>query len=353
MLRRSIAATFLLLSWTCAWAQPPITGTPTLDRPPLLDWPRDAAMGLPDLTEQTANRLVDLHGNIANCESMDLVLSTAGNYHMALRELWQDVLLPRHRDDIKSWYYTTSPPIAIDQIRNSSLAFGNLALRCRPQVVVGPVGLMDQLEAMRYPDGTPVTKGDRVKIWNNRGNVILVKKGNPKHIRSIWDLGRPNVRVVLPHPTLEKSTFDNYSGTIYNVALNDPTPPGGWTADRLFNSIFNNRHVKDKWLSGGRIHHREVPWSVAYGRADAGILFYHLALHVVRTFSDLYEIVPLGGTVDDPQPLPGNRIGAHFAIRINGDWNARQAYATEKLMEFYVSSEFHEILERHGLARPD
>jgi hypothetical protein len=330
-------------------AMPVITGTPTVDSPRLLDWPRDSVSRVPDLTEPTNNRLQDLHGSVASCDSMDLVFSTAGNYHMALREMWQSVLLPRHGQYIKSWYYTTSPPISADQITNKHVAVGNFSLECAPSVAVAPLAEVQKLQTLG------LTYGAFFPVFKNRGNVILVKKGNPKHIQTVWDLGRQNVAVVTPNPTSEKSTFDNYTGSIYNIAASDLNPPGGWTAERLYNAIFNgtqSTQERAKWYIGARIHHREVPWSVAYGNADAGVLFYHLALDAVRNFPDQFEIVPLGGTVEYPQPLPGNRIGAHYGVRLLGSWNANQSYARERLIETFTSSEFTDILARHGMDRP-
>jgi len=325
-------------------AAPAVNGVPTVDAPQLLNWPKDANAGLPDLTEETANRLSDLHGQFS--EDCDLVLSTAGNYHMALKEFWYDVFLPNYAPELKNWYYTTSPPVALDQIKNVNVTFGNLSLKCIPQAAVGPQATIQQLQS------AGLTEGSSIPLFKNRGNVILVKKGNPKHIASVWDLARPDVRVITPHPTLEKDTFVNYSNTIFDVALNDePNVPRGWTAERLFNSIFNNDVVKDKWLIGARIHHRESPWSVAYGRADATVIFYHLALDAVRSFPDLFEIVPIGGTADNPQPLPGNRLGPHFVIRIKGNWTPDQLDAREKLINAFGSSEFTGILERHGMTR--
>jgi len=205
---------------------------------------------------------------------------------------------------------------------------------------------MTALQSAGVPAGAPQA------LRENRGNGSLVKKGHPRHIRSIWDLGRDSVRVVTPNPTKERNSFENYRDTIYNVAANDPAPPTGQTAEQLFNNVFNNPDKPNKWLAGSRTHHRELPWSVAYGRADAAVIFYHLALDAVRTFPDLFEIVPLGGTATNPQPLPGNRIGQHFAVRINGTWNPTQLNARDQLMNAFASPAFTDILLRNGFTRP-
>jgi hypothetical protein len=324
---------------------PAITGEPTADTPMnLLAWPRDVQNVVPDLTEPTANRVSDLHARISDC---DLVVSTAGNYHMALRELWYDVFLPNYTSDLglKNWFFTTSPPITLDQIGNGILTIGNISLTCRPQVAVGPLSFINQLTAAGYTTGSPVP------VYHSRGNVLLVKKGNPRHIQNIWDLRLPNVKIVTPNPETEKSTFDNYAQTIYFIALNDEqNAPGGWDADKLFNAIFNST-TAEKWLTGTRIHHREVPWSVAFGNADVGVLFYHVALDAVRNFPDLFEIVPLGGTVEDPQPLPGNKISSHYAIRIQGSWTSTQQTAADRFISALGSDAFTDILVSHGLTR--
>lgn len=321
---------------------PAITGAAYSSLPPLLDWPRDVPTQVPDLTEPTNNRLNDLHGQLRNCSNMDLVFSSAGNYHMVLRDLFRDILIPG--SPIQNWYYSTSPPVSIDQIANSTLAFGNLQLGCRPMAAAAGQGVMTTLASRGYAEGAAV------RIFKNRGNVILVRKGNPKHIRNIWDLGRPDVKIITPHPCLETDAFPNYAGTIYNVAVNDPNAPGHWTAQKLFDSIFNGS--QHKWLIGSRIHHREEPWAIARGDADAGIIFYHLALDAVRNFPTLFEIVPLGGTADNPQPLPGNPVNPHFAVRIAGPWTPAQLANRDLLMSALVSPQFHDLLLAHGLALP-
>lgn len=64
-----------------------ITGKPVVDLPKLLVWPQYGNTVKPDITEPAVNTLNDLTGNIRDC---DIMLSTAGNYHLALTEL------PRH-----------------------------------------------------------------------------------------------------------------------------------------------------------------------------------------------------------------------------------------------------------------
>jgi hypothetical protein len=194
-----------------------------------------------------------------------------------------------------------------------------------------------------------LTQGEPIPFIRNRGNVILVKKGNPKQIQSIFDLGKPGIRVVTPNPDREKGSFENYSTSIYEIAKN-ASPPNSLAAESLFHSIFNQH---DKWLSGVTIHHREIPHSIAYGHADAGIIFYQLALYVKQSFPDLFDIVPLGGTVENPKPLPGNRIATLFFLPLKVvDITPKQEQARSQLSEAFLSEKFTQILNKYGLDRP-
>ena len=95
---------------------------------------------------------------------------------------------------------------------------------------------------------------------------------------------------------------------------------------------------------GERIHHREAPQAVADGSADVAPVFYHLALRYVRIFPDYFDIVPLGGSVEDPDPLEGNVTGitSMGLIGDGGSWGSR-------LLEYLASDEALKIYESHGL----
>ena len=346
----------LAATTACAFAKsipqipgaPAIHGRPVVDAPKMLMWPRNAKPAAADLTDPDADLLFDLHGSIERgaCRKVDLVVSTEGNYHMALNTLWRTVLLPRYGKTIRSWYYTTSPPIAFPQLmHHDDLSFGNFYLHCRPEVAIAAPRLIRKLEAHGFTEGKPIA------LMKSRGNVLLVKYGNPLHIHSVWDLARPDVRLITPNPYNEPGAFLNYASTIYQIAKHDPHPPKGWTANRLFNAIFNS-HIKDKWLIGARIHHRDEPWSVAYGKANVAVIMYQLGKYTKASFPHLFTIVPLGGTVSNPRPLPGNQIDTTYLIRVKGHFTARQRRARHDFIKTLESPAFTRILEHDGLRRP-
>jgi hypothetical protein len=322
-----------------------ITGKPVIDSPDLLEWPYDGGVLTPNLNDPTSNTIHDFHAGLSSCE---LMLSSEGNYHPALRDVWPLFLAKFRERPLQNWVYTTSPPVALPMIDHHVVQVGNLYVRCRPQVVVVGKKVIAQLEEAGHTEGQPHA------LYKDRGSVILVKKGNPKNICSIWDLGRTDVQYVSPNPALEPGAFGNYLATLHNIAANDANPPAGMTATTLIDLIFNEASGNpSKWLAGPRIHHRDVPWSIAYGRADAGVILYHLGLYVAQTFPDKFDMVPLGGTVGGPQPLRGTVIETRYVVRIKGDWAPRQVEAREKLIQTLLSDAFTRILEKRGMLRPD
>jgi hypothetical protein len=266
---------------------------------------------------------------------------------MALHDVWP-VFLAKFKDEpLHNALYTTSPPVVVQQFEKGVVQFDNLDVRCRPSVAVANKGVIDKLAA------AGLTDGEARALYQDRGEVILVKSGNPKKIASVWDLGKDGVHVVTPNPDLEPGAYQNYRDAIYNIAKADPKPPKDWTAEKLIDTIFNGGSGDaNKWLAGARIHHRDEPWSVAYGRADAAVFLHHLGRYTKESFPDIFDVVPLGGTLDNPQPLPGTKVDTRFVVALKGDWSPRQKTARDALIDTLMSGDFTAALEHHGLARP-
>ncbi|MFI5332443.1 MAG: substrate-binding domain-containing protein, partial [Desulfobaccales bacterium] len=192
---------------------PKITGKPVIDAPTLLDWPADQGTVIPNLNDPTANLLNDVHAQIASC---DLLLSTEGNFHPALKDIWPRYLARFKDQPLVNWLYTTSPPISFEQMTHGVAQVGNLYVKCRPTVAIATRRVIEKLLEAGY------TVEPAIPLLQDRGAVILVKKGNPKRIRSVWDLARPGVRLVTPNPALEPGALANYAATLAGIAANDP-----------------------------------------------------------------------------------------------------------------------------------
>ncbi|MBU4463387.1 MAG: substrate-binding domain-containing protein [Proteobacteria bacterium] len=291
-----------------------------------LDWPEEQAGGDNHFFrwfQPGSNICLDFHGDPVNAQ---LVVFSDGNHHMALKDCL-DLFLRQNKGLSGIFYATTPPDPIVNMLRNGGLQMGNLLISVSPHVFISPPEVLDNLVADRFMSG-------HVPFVRNQGNVLLVKKGNPKHVFKVSDLMRGDVRLFLSNPDTEKASFTAYYNTLKTMA-------SGQTANQGF---LDDKIKQGQVLFGKRIHHREAPQALADDRADAAIVYYHLALHYIRIFPSLFEIVPLGGTALDPQPVAGNIISLTHLGLINGggQWGA-------SLLQFLSTSTASEIYTYHGL----
>jgi len=364
-----------------SFAVPPVTGAPIIvQHLGKLDWPQDDAVTTPYLTQLVANDINDLHGDV----TCDLIISTPGNYHMALRDAMKgrdDLGLVGLQQQVKERFdvtvcWSTSPPIAPEQIPAEDLQFKNIHLQGRPALAMGPGAVMNTLVANGYVDAAT-----RRPLLRNRGNAILVRAAKAKKIKNVCDLGG-KTRVATPNPYLEPGSFGNFSGTIFNVADQNDF---GCDATELFNSIFsqdlsefdlssfdnpydirrilkvfgvgeNERGNPPKWVASSRIMHRDIPYALCHDEADAGVIFYHQAIYVKRVLAETgcnLEIVPMGGTETDPDPLPGNQVGTLHIAKVAGEFPQKVLDARDLIYDFLTSSTvWTQILADHGMDDP-
>lgn len=262
-----------------------------------------------------SNIILDFHGDPYR---NDLVVFSDGNHHMALKQALKT--FQKSVPEMKGCFYATTPPGPIVQmLKGKALRIGNLILSPLPHVFIGPPHILDRLNEEGYINQPfPFVK--------NQGNVLMVKKGNPKNITGITDLYREDVVLFLSNPETEKASFDAYIKTLKNLSQ-----------DLDIERKLNICH-------GKMIHHREAPQSIEQGRADAAIVFYHLALYYTHVFPDLFDMVLFTGTKEAPAPGPGNIIGFTHAALVEegGSFGAR-------FMDFLLSAACRDIYKRHGL----
>ncbi len=378
MIRKWLALTFctgFLLQPIMVFAVPTVTGKPVIvQHLGKVDWPQDDPVTAPYLTQFSANDINDLHGDV----TCDLIISTPGNYHMALKDAMKgrsDLDHTGLQQQVKDLYdaticWSTSPPVSLQQVPAANLQFKNVNLKGRPALAMGPGGVMDKLVSKKLVDSAT-----RQPFLRNKGNVILVRKDKAKDVKNICDLQEKDLRIVTPNPDLEAGSFRNFSGTIFNVADQNDF---GCKANKLFNSIFS-QDISDldltafknpydieeilevfdddvKWVASSRIMHRDIPYALCHNEADAGVIFYHQAIylkHVLGLSGCDLEIVPLGGTESNPSPLPGNRVGTLHIAKVAGDFSKNVLKARNLVYDFLTTNPvWSKILKEHGMVDP-
>jgi ABC-type molybdate transport system substrate-binding protein len=281
-----------------------------------LDWPPETAGGFASagrLQVEGSNIVLDVHGDPVRAR---LALLSDGNHHMALAEAAQ-AFLAAH-PGVEDVLYVTAPPrILLDTLATGRLSLGNLVLTIAADAFISPRAILERLAA----EGRI---GPPRSFAESRGTAILVRKGNPRAIGSVADLLRDDVRLALSNPSTEAASFGVYAAAIEAAAVARGLPQAG-IAERL---------RSDRVVKSRVIHHREIPELVASGRADASLVYAHLALRCVRIFPSEFEM--LAGT---PLPVTEYAVGI---VGAGGEFG--QAFAA-----FMQSRTAADIYRHHGL----
>lgn len=291
-----------------------------------LEWPAETVLPAEQVAawyQAPSNRVLDFHGDPIQAK---LVVFSDGNHHMALG----DALKTFHLNfpDVRDVFYATTPPAPIlDILKKGGIRIGNLTLSLRPHVFIGPPRVLDRLQAEGVLQ-------PHLLLARNQGSVLLIPRGNPKQIRSVGDLMRSDVRLFISNPETEKVSYEGYRRTLEGVAARQGLEPAAFRR-----AVFGQTAV---W--GQRIHHREAPEAIADHRADAAVVYFHLALRYTRIFPDLFDFLPLGGTKEQLRPFAENRVGK-IHMGIVGDGGPWGQY----FIDFMLSRTAADIYTGHGL----
>jgi hypothetical protein len=295
-----------------------------------LDWPKELARkaGPNDaqFSARGSNYVLDFHGDPVAAK---LAVFSDGNHHMALEQSLQ-VFLTKNPDVVDIFYSTTPPRVPSQLLETGRMQVGNLTLSIRPHIFISPPNILKTLTDKKLVEPSrPMMK--------SRGNVFLVRKGNPKKIVSIKDVARDDVRLFISNPKAETASYEVYKNTLLQLARKQNV-----ALDFLDDSGKDSAKI----FYGALIHHREAPKAVAGGRADVALIYYHLALRYTRIFPNAFDLVFPDGNLAT-QPASAEQIISSFNISLVGDggvWG-------KKFVDHMLSPSVQQIYEYHGLAR--
>ena len=194
------------------------------------------------------DNIPDLHGNPTDAK---LVLFIGGNQFFVLPQLVAgfEKLHPELAGHI---YYETLPPgILRKQIAaDDTLTLGNFTLRVKPDVYEAGARVLHMMKQQNQVKD--------VTLYATNNLEIMLPASNPKHITSLNDLGRPDVKLSMPNPQWE--------GVANQIAA-ALKKAGGET---LYQSVYQKK-VADGTTILTEIHHRQTPMRIMQGNADAGV----------------------------------------------------------------------------------
>jgi len=301
--------------------------SPSIDA---LRWPPEAARypgdGVRAFAAAGSNLVLDFHGDPATA---GLAVFSDGNHHMALEASVRAFLAAN--PDAGDVFYTTTPPAPlVDALMGDGLALGNLRISRKPDVFIGPGNILDGLVEAGLMTG-------HVPFAESLGNVILVRKGNPKGISSVADLLSDDVVVTCSNPVTEKASY-----SVYAEAAGALAQEAGADKEAVLTKLST---AGPATVHSQVIHHREVPELIGTGRADAAVIYYHLALRYTRIFPDIFELVDVGGVLSGKRS-PGNPTTRyHIGLVAGGGRWGRQ------FVSFMQGETAQELYVAHGLAR--
>ncbi len=194
------------------------------------------------------DNIPDLHGNTANAK---LVLFIGGNQFFVLPQLVAgfEKLHPELAGRI---YYETLPPgILRKQIAaDDTLTLGNFTLHVKPDVYEAGARVLHMMKQKNQVKD--------VTEYATNNLEIMLPAGNPKHITSLNDLGRPDIKLSMPNPQWE--------GVANQIAAALKKAGG----DSLYQDVYQKKVTEGTTILT-EIHHRQTPMRIMQGKVDAGV----------------------------------------------------------------------------------
>lgn len=272
--------------------------------------PAPAVFKVPSLDAMT-----DFHGDPAGA---DLVVFASGNEWFAMPAVL--AAFQRAHPEVRKIFYETLPPgVLAAQMRAGAIQVGEFTLSVQPDVFISG---KRRMEAEVSEDLV-----DRPVVFASNVLSIIVKNGNPKNVKSLWDLQRPDVRVAMPNPKTE--------GIARQIILAYKKAGG----DALEHAIMVTK-VRNGTTMLTSIHHRQSPMWILEGKADAGPVWISEALYQERIHSGITAI---------RIPERDNVSGLYLAAVVKRAAHGRAAHA---FTSFLTSPQAQAIYRSYGFSPP-
>jgi len=259
------------------------------------------------------DNLPDIYGDINDPQ---LVVFFAGNQFMVIDDLMK-AFKKKYPQYTRVLAETLPPGILAKQIVEGSIVIGNMRITLKPDVYTAGKNRIDE---------TPEWFS-RTELYAKNKLAIMTRKGNPKSIKQLKDLGRSDVKVSMPNPEWEG----------IGKRIEEAYIKAG--SEALRTSIMKDK-VQDSSTYLTQIHHRQTPMRILYEMSDAGPVWY----------TEAYYQKMIGHPVELIEVPENENIKAqYFAGQLK---RAPHPEAAKDFMDFLISIEAKEIYSKYGFELP-
>lgn len=261
-----------------------------------------------------ANIVADFHGNPMTAR---FVIFSFGHYYGVLSQL-VDMFMKENPEVNGLVYFQTIPYGVLEEQmeKRNTITIGNLTLTVQPDVFMGGQSPLEELAEKGYLE-------DDIVPYMTTTMGIMVPRGNPANIRTLEDLGKPGVRLIMPNPET--------SGTAQNIVRMLRDAGGEELVEAVYETKVENGETKIITL-----HHRQTPLALMRGEADAGVTWVTEAIFQEMVGNPITYV-----TIPEEQNVTGT-----FSVTMVK--NAPHPEISRKWIAFLRSAEARETMRRYG-----
>ena len=249
----------------------------------------------------------------------DVILWLAGNQFFAM----DDVIaaFQKQSPGTKVGIITLPPGLLLNAIEGGGWAYGGKEYPGLPDVYAS-VNL-DHLKRLKKAGMM-----DTYAIYLHNEMELMVAAGNPKQIKGIKDLARPDIRTSMPNPVNE--------GIMRFYGKKVLQRNGVWDHISGGKECFSCQTTPNNWFTA--VHHRETPDRIKAGTSDAGIVWKTEVLEALRE----------GAQVDAVQLAPVDSLRDEVSYAIGAVKGSPRADAAAKYLRFLASAEATAAYAKYG-----
>jgi len=252
-----------------------------------------------------------------------LTLWLAGNQFFAMEEVIR-AFQKEHVAAGNVGLITLPPGIILKAINAGGWTYEGKDYRMQPDIYASVE--LGHLKALKAKGAM-----DRYLVYTHNALDLIVPKGNPKKIKGIDDLGRGDLKIMLPNP-IDEGIMTFYAKRVL-------------IKHKLWDKLSGGKECKScdpaPNVHFTSVHHREIPDGLKAGTVDAGIVW------ATETKNALEE----GHQVEAVPLPPEDSLIDEVSYAIGALTNARHKDAANRYLSFLRSDQGQNAYARFGFVR--